>query len=38
MKGYYTESCYMGWMPCYGRYMPFVSDTEYAEEYRKLCS
>lgn len=29
LKGYYTNSCYMGFVD--GRYMPFASEEEYRE-------
>ena len=35
MKGYYTQSAYMGWIPSRKRYLPFVNDTEYREAYEE---
>ena len=29
IKGYWTGSSYMGWIPSKKRYMEFVSDAEY---------
>lgn len=29
IKGYYTNSCYMGFVD--GRYMPFASEQDYEE-------
>lgn len=34
MKGYYTHSCYMGYIPNKG-YCPFVNETDYEEEYNE---
>lgn len=30
-KGYYTQSCYMGYVPSCGCYIPFASESEYRE-------
>lgn len=35
MKGYYTNSCYMGWLPSENRYIPFATENEYVEFYKK---
>ena len=31
MKGYYTNSVYMGYIPSIGKYMLFESETAYIE-------
>jgi hypothetical protein len=36
MKGYYTNSTYMGWIPTENRYQEFESETAYYEYFRSL--
>ena len=31
MKGYYTSTCFMGWIPRFKQYLPFTTETEYIE-------
>ena len=35
MKGYYTSTSYMGWIPQFGKYIEFVNEKEYKEFYRE---
>lgn len=34
MKGYYTHSCYMGYID--GSYMPFSSESDYREYWEEV--
>ena len=36
MKGYYTNSAYMGWIPTENRYAQFESEAAYYEYFRSL--
>ena len=35
MKGYYTNSTYMGWIPNKKKYIPFSTEAEYIEYFRE---
>ena len=35
MKGYYTSTSYMGWIPQFGKYIEFANEKEYKEFYRE---
>ena len=35
MKGYYTSTCYMGWIPRFGQFIKFSTEEEYKEFFRK---
>lgn len=35
MKGYFTNYCYMGWLPSMKVYFPFVTEKEYVEFYKE---
>ncbi len=34
MKGYYTDTCYMGWIPRFRRFIRFASEKDYEEFFR----
>lgn len=31
MKGYFVGTGYMGWVPAFGRYLLFATETDYKE-------
>lgn len=35
MKGYYTNSGYMGWIPRWNKYILFCTEQEYEEYYKE---
>lgn len=36
MKGYYTSTCFMGWIPRFGQYIKFTTETEYIEFFKEM--
>ena len=36
MKGYYTNSAYMGYIPSIGKYQQFESESEYINYMREV--
>jgi len=36
MKGYYTSTCFMGWIPQFYQYLPFTTETEYIEFFKEM--
>lgn len=36
MKGYYTPTSYMGWIPRFKMYLPFATEEEYTEFYKEM--
>ena len=35
MKGYYTRTAYMGYIPRFKQYLPFATEEEYIEFYKE---
>lgn len=35
MKGYYTPTSYMGYIPRFKMYLPFATEEEYIEFYKE---
>lgn len=38
MKGYYTSTCFMGWIPRFHQYLPFATEKEYIEFFKEMES
>lgn len=38
MKGYYTSTCFMGWIPRFHQYLPFATEKEYIEFFKEMKS
>lgn len=38
MKGYYTSSAYMGWIPKFKQYLPFSTEEEYKDFFKEMES
>ena len=36
MKGYYTSTCFMGWIPRFGQYIKFSTEKEYIEFFKEM--
>lgn len=36
MKGYYTSTCYMGWIPRFGQFIKFSTEKEYVEFFKEM--
>ncbi len=36
MKGYYTPTSYMGWIPRFGQYIKFSTEEEYKEFFKEM--
>lgn len=36
IKGYYTSTCFMGWIPRFKQYLPFTTETEYIEFFKEM--
>ena len=36
IKGYYTSTCYMGWIPRFGQYIKFSTEEEYKEFFKEM--
>lgn len=36
MKGYFTPTLYMGWIPRFCQYLPFATETEYKEFFKEM--
>ena len=36
MKGYYTSTCFMGWIPRFGQYIKFSTEEEYKEFFKEM--
>lgn len=36
MKGYFTPTSYMGWIPQFRQYLPFATETEYIEFFKEM--
>lgn len=35
MKGYYTSSCFMGYVPRFKMYLPFPTEQDYKEFFKE---
>lgn len=38
MKGYYTSTCFMGWIPRFHQYLPFATEKEYIGFFKEMES
>ena len=36
MKGYYTYNGYMGYVPCFHKFLLFASEADYKEFYKEM--
>ena len=36
MKGYYTSTCFMEWIPRFKQYLPFATEEEYKKFYEEM--
>lgn len=36
MKGYYTDDCFMGYIPATGSYEKFASESDYADAFAEM--
>lgn len=36
MRGYYTPSGFMGYIPRFKQYLPFATEKEYTEFYKEM--